>query len=259
VHDYNSASVVLLKKDGTLWQWGNTNSLLPAPWTGFSAFTPQRLGTESNWVDLASSRQVIYAWQRDGRTWAILGSRMYSTRLAEDTANLAPGILMKRCAGLDHITWRSLASWHPFEAGIRADGSLWTWNAPLPALAARAISPESFRQIGTETNWVGVAGEYRGLVALKADGSIWGWSLAERSPWSPQYLQGPYRFSQQKDWVAIGFGGPTRGVLALAADGSLWNWWDQSNSFDSGRRRFWLGPSRKPVQLLNILERASRE
>ena len=49
----NGSSMLLVKNDGTLWRWGVTDwNYKLLEWPGFRALTPQRLGVESNWVDV---------------------------------------------------------------------------------------------------------------------------------------------------------------------------------------------------------------
>ncbi len=244
-------SVLLLKKDGTLWTWGTNNFStsrgLPE-WPGLHAFEPCRLGTESDWAEIFSSGRVGYAWKNDGRAWALNAPDERSEYRGNE---LAPGTRIERWALLDKTKWRALANSPPFETGVREDGTLWVWSfwSWVASGTGENLSKRSV-QIGKGTNWAAVAGDDRILVAIKTDGSLWKWDLSYwrgRGGWP--FAGNPVRMSTHKDWIAVA---ATYGeMVSLAADGSFWYWWGEE-SLHPGQP--WLGASRKPVKIENIFE-----
>jgi alpha-tubulin suppressor-like RCC1 family protein len=247
------SSVILLKRDGTLWGWG-TSIYNSEKYQGLRTFTPHRLGAKSDWVRLLRGVRRIYAWRRDGSAWVVFGTGV--TRMPD----------------LDHFQFQNLNP-HPFqllvcELGVRDDGTLWYWD----------MYQQNPRQIGKDSNWAEVMGRYFQFMALKTDGSIWKWNL--NLDWMLQTASmrqtGPMRISKeqmeelnkamdtklqeapaqvgaQHDWV--GLGAWNGEAVTLSADGTLWRW-PRTDLFArlSNEHELWLAPSRRPAKIENILD-----
>jgi ABC-type transport system involved in multi-copper enzyme maturation permease subunit len=275
VERYSDLSVVLLRRDGTLWSWGaeantassallvirdlkiwrmkyyspggsGTNSLNDVialeSYPGLrSFFRPRRIGPDSDWERIVRGWQCIYAWKRDGSAWAVHWSE---TNSVWDSV---------RQQGLDNIQFRSFNRLG-LEVGVRDDGTLWwhrPWRLRKPPETKTGMS--ELVQIGKDSDWEAVSGGGQ-LLALKRDGSIWKWKPFHGGHGILGPLQeAPERLGSHDDWVGIGSW--FNGSVALAADGTLWRWpatdappgWD--NDFDG-----WLGPSRRPAKIENILD-----
>ncbi len=255
----NNRSVMLLKRDGTLWNWGTNDSNYKHEWPGLRAFTPIRLGTDADWDGIFKGPRSIYSWKRDGSAWAV----HYPDKLQSRQIEIAPYMAIDRVPAFDNIKWRSMAWYMGLQVGVRQDGTLWGWS-PWRRTPNREIEDYQvkIRQIGTDTNWVGIAGYAQNmLVGLKADGSLWEWKYnfpywygnREVSQIFSMLAQSPQKLSIHTDWVAIG-AGMEGGILSLAADGSLWYWWHRDPFNYSGNlAQPMLAPSRKPSKIENIL------
>lgn len=271
-------SALLVKNDGTLWRWGVTTNFdfKRNQWPGLQAFTPYRLGTESNWAEVfqnyQSSRQMflrktdnsLWTWEND--SWNTNGQTLLQ---------LEPGFTLQSVKNLGLKKFRSVAqAWNVFQykIGVRDDGTFRIWAEERMNLKKEHYgSYEWFPtdlQIGDETNWVAVAGEGDKIITLKNDGSLWLWNFHHdnRRGWDTEIGEGemqkvkPVRLGTHSDWIAIS------GLNALAADGSLWFWPLQSaedmgnhgtvfdSLFDNGNSHFepLLDISRKPQLLGNI-------
>jgi alpha-tubulin suppressor-like RCC1 family protein len=198
---------LLLKRDGTLWQWGTNRldwSQWQTRWPTVRAFLPQPLGTNSDWQEIFNDRPLAFARKNDGSVWRI----NWDWKIERDT-------------NLDQIVSQTVSfANNGLMAWIGKDGTLWSshryWN--------RAEETRQFFQVSKETNWVTTEINWGWLVALKSDGSLWQWhfdgaSLAgiEKRP--------PTRLGLHRDW--IGLAGGWDGTVTLAADGSLWFWPDE--------------------------------
>jgi ABC-type transport system involved in multi-copper enzyme maturation permease subunit len=209
-------SVVLLKKDGTLWRWGtptpyNWKQWPPQDWPDLRKVQPQQIGTDSDWKEIFPAGDAL-ARKSDGSVWFI------NAKDGKDQLN--------RATNFDRIVPQSLSrADDDFMAYVKPDGSLWTcklnWHKDGPQGAG-------YRQIGDETNWVAVATSWRMMMALKSDGSLWEWN-----PPRKEYLNfdevirmQPVRVGIHDDWVAVT--GTWGNVIAMAADGSLWLWPDRN-------------------------------
>jgi len=122
--------------------------------------------------------------------------------------------------------------------------------------------------IGSETNWLAVAGNGEKIVTLKNDGTLWLWNFRRSSlnGWDQNQFETeiqktvPVRLGAHADWLAIS--GDWGSVTALAADGSVW-WWPLENaeqryngSSDNAGIHPILDSSRKPQLLGNIFSNA---
>jgi alpha-tubulin suppressor-like RCC1 family protein len=82
--------------------------------------------------------------------------------------------------------------------------------------------------VGTDADWVTVAGGLYHMVALKADGSLWAWGynyygqLGLGDSGSGTNRSVPARVGAANDWVSVRAG--IEHSVALKADGSLWAW-----------------------------------
>jgi len=122
------------------------------------------------------------------------------------------------------------AAWS-YSLAVAEDGSLWTWgrNHRGQLGIGNTTDQKSPVRVGTDTNWVAVAGGNSHSVALKSDGSLW---VAGYNGYGQLGIAGEEHHTFQRvgtdnDWVAIAAGDDF--TLAIKADRTLWAW---------GRNRF---------------------
>ncbi|HEY5345464.1 MAG TPA: ABC transporter permease [Verrucomicrobiae bacterium] len=276
----HSLDMLLVKNDGTLWYWGVlTNWNFRKEWPGLKSFTPQRLGTESNWAEVFSSDNQPCLRKTDGSVWTTSVDEPSS----QLTNEIAPGVIIQRAAQLEKDNWLSTTRIQMFKLGIRDDG---TFRIRADHSLKRAFDhrPEySYYdwtavdlQFGHETHWLGVAGRGQKIVTLKNDGSLWLWNFYhdDRLGWDTERDERamlavkPVRLGTHADWIAIT--DAQGGIISLAADGSLWYWpLESAHDFASefGGSPFWdnnsnryfeplLDISRKPQRLGNVFGKA---
>ena len=244
------SSVLLLKKNGTLWRWGVKTdhwTAMPSHWQGFRAEAPHQLDTSSDWLHLLQLSSAA-AQKKDGSVWRIRSeSKLNKDILMLDTNLTRAGFAN---AGLDD---RKVADLLSEGAGIRSDGTLWVWGDQLYGQSTRHFQA---RQCSIETNWTAIAMEmntYITMVALKSDGTLWrlGAHLDSWQPFAERFTRTPERLGSHDDWVALM---PTwDGVVSLAADGSLWLWPGENDYRGQYRNLALIEPSQKPIRLGNIL------
>jgi hypothetical protein len=110
---------------------------------------------------------------------------------------------------------------------LKSDGSLWAWGINGDGAVGDGSTAEHLApvRIGTDTDWVTVAGGSGVSLALKSDGTLWTWG-------SNQYGQlgdgatierhVPTRIGTDTDWATVA--GGFDHCLALKSDGTLWAW-----------------------------------
>ena len=255
-------TLVLLKTDGTLWQWGTNN----IDWKNWSTHWPTvrdsqlvQIGTQSDWQGLLVTFQNdCYVQNQAGLVWSVaLGENGFLTRLARETNRVGAArsvrlpetngwSQLQRQPKLDQVPLRTLAkSSEDQMTYVGRDGALWFAGPPANGKPT-APSVRPFVRVGSETNWVRVAVTWHWLAALKSDGTLWQWQLhPENSPVLDPATP-PIRLGIHQDWVAF-TGTAWNGAVALAADGSLWYWPDHTMEAAT-----WLRLPRQPQALGNI-------
>jgi len=196
-----------LKKDGSLWAWGdNLRGELGIGGTVSDTNIPIRAGLETNWVSVAAGSGWSFGLKADGTLWA--WGQNSRGELGVGFTNDVSSPIQVGSDG-DWVTISSpLAQGGPGPWGIKKDGTLWAWNiggTNGPSL------------VNTNQTWLVVSA---GGLAIQCDGSLWSVSPTAQS-----------RIGTDHDWAAVSFGGLH--VLALKKGGSLWSW-RGVNSNDNG-------------------------
>jgi ABC-type transport system involved in multi-copper enzyme maturation permease subunit len=228
-------SVLLLKTDGTLWRWRETNATNVRK-SRLNAPPPYPLGNETNWATLTPFGTRTDFAKTDGTVWS---TETAYRRSRADSIDLEsgppPGLTINRQPDLDGIQWRSGTRFRAGDAGVQSDGTLWLMGR-IPGNRRKIME-----RIDAGTDWKAVAGGFNGALALKTDGSLW---KLEGGNWTdPPHLR---RLSQQSDWVAVA--ADINMLYAMAADGSIWQW--EASEFRSGG--FQAAPSRIPVKIASL-------
>jgi len=244
-----SPAFLLLKTDGTLWEWGTNRFDSRQKWPGSESFGVRKLGAGADWAEILCVGNSLYLWKTNGQAWAVnpifRGPKSVPVELAS-------GFQVERYPDFDRLRWRSLSTGQPFQVGVREDGTLWGFGLMVRVFQNPNLSNG---QIGLETNWVAAACAGTTAVAMKSDGSLWKWDFAfHRYPTRRAAL--PTRLSSHADWVAVT--GNWDGITCLAADGSLWHWRLEAWPTRFGRFEFppMLAASRRPQRLGNVFDAA---
>lgn len=114
-------------------------------------------------------------------------------------------------------------------AGIRADGTLWTWGyngfgALGQGAGASNTSPPT--RVGTDTNWSTVACGYSHMAAVRTDGTLWAWGynaygqVGDGTTASSRNT--PVQISADTTWASVACG--DYHSVARRTDGTLWAW-----------------------------------
>jgi ABC-type transport system involved in multi-copper enzyme maturation permease subunit len=213
-----ASSVLLLKKDGTLWRWGTNHfdwSSWQTNWPNLRTYPLHQIGTDSDWKEIYS-RWNNFTRKADGSVWSVgVNDKSGENELRRDT-------------NLDQVAVQTLSlSGNGERAYVRPDGTLWmSWDYQQNSTYVYS----DFVRVGTETNWTAVALAWRRMVALKSDGTLWQWNYNRTWDISQEQIilaaqKPPIRLGVHNDWVAIA--STWEDVIALAADGSLWLWSDR--------------------------------
>ncbi|MFH1231345.1 MAG: hypothetical protein V1709_07610 [Planctomycetota bacterium] len=171
---------VALKSDGTLWAWGNNTSGELGDGTYTVRASPTKIGTGTNWTKIAGgdshtlaisttgTASTLWAWGRN--TDGQLGDGTTVGKIVPTKIGTATNWL-KVAAGPGSYTGG------PHSAGIRTDGSLWTWgnNDDGKLGDGTETNRSTPTRIGTGTNWAEVSCGIYHTIGRKTDGTLWGW------------------------------------------------------------------------------------
>jgi hypothetical protein len=238
--------MVLLKRGGTLWNWGNPDINGDRARIGLPVVKPYQIGHDSDWTRLLGGGPFAYAWKTNGSAW---GWRMKRS----ETQSRGMQEELVRLPTLDNARWRAIGFW----TLLRDDGTLWYWDEGSRGFADYPFSGSVPVQVGLEKNWADVALWAGGVIARKTDGSLWEWAYTRgrfQTALSSTFSKPPIRFGTHGDWVALA---NMHGMMvSLAADGSLWSWPDTGPVAIGYRdaQNFFLIASRKPDRIENIFD-----
>jgi trimeric autotransporter adhesin len=213
-------SMVLLKKDGSLWTCGYNDYGQLGDGSYKARYVPTRIGTDTNWLNIAVGRSNTFALKKDGSLWAwgynkgVLGdgttiNRTIPTRIGTDT------------------NWLNIAASGAHTIALKKDGSLWGWGLNDRGQLGDGSCKDRYvpTRIGIDVDWAMIAcGDYY-TIALKKDGSLWGWGLNDGGQlgdgsYKDRYV--PTRIGIDVDWAMIACGDDY--TIALKKDGLLWAW-----------------------------------
>lgn len=224
--------VVGLKRDGSLWGWGE-NSQVQFDGVGIRyRHQPVRMGPEgSRWKSAAAGLAFTLAVAEDGTLWR-WGLSSYSSRKAKEQDQSA-GALLHQVDARTNWTEVNVSGW--FECARQLDGSLWIIHDLLTRDEFRLI-----RCPGEAALMVGLGMYSQGLqlALLGADGRLRNYFGGDQlRQLSEGLMSAEFRpISSRTDWVALH--GKSGTVHALTADGWLWKW--------SGLPGPWIRCSQKP-------------
>jgi len=233
---------VALKRDGTIWGWGDNSDkqLGDAPKSVTNA--PVRIGTESDWTNVLAGSCNTFAIKRDGSIWT--WGRWLDDASTEEIET-GPTKLNLEAKGV-----RAIISGESSVLILDEAGNVWDWKELSPTTVGRAVrTPQRL----SASNWAAICpSESQGMAGLKDDGSLWDERADSRFEMENH---APVRLGKRTDWIAISMLRATmRGeaILTLAKDGTICRFGDVSWL----RSLELLAPARRVTWSVNVLDAA---
>jgi len=187
---------VAVKRDGSLWAWGDNNFGQLGDGTFKERSAPMQVGSERDWRAAFISRRHVIAEKCDGSLWT-WGDDHFGQ--LGDGRPLSVAVPTPLAAD---ARWTAVSAAKDGTAAIRKDGALWLWGSSLPA-----------KEISDALGWSEVAlswSAHQGY-AIRRDSSLWEVTIAARAP----QRRGP-----DSDWSKV-FADDS-GAIVCKKDGSLW-------------------------------------
>lgn len=144
-----SGFTIGIKRDGTIWGWGNSGSGQTGSYTYRSS--PVQIGTSTDWRQVAAGSGQVLAIKTDGSLW-VWGSAEWGAR----GDNVASGgqATPTRLGLLNDWKWVTCNGNSSF--GFRADGTMWAWG--YNGYGDLGLGDTNMRsspvQVGTRSGWV---------------------------------------------------------------------------------------------------------
>ncbi|MCL2586934.1 MAG: hypothetical protein FWE31_01695 [Firmicutes bacterium] len=226
-----------LTDQGEIVVWGNSSSGNLGVPVGAGTGRPLRMGTRTDWAQLARGSHHGLGVTTDGELWS--WGWNYRGQLGDGTT-LRKNHPVRIGTRTD---WAYVSASGDISFAITTGGQLWVWGANTGAtgtgiaLGTDILVPT---RVGTASNWARVFSGWDQTYAITTNGQLWAWG----SNWwgrlgigvepSPNTGPGtivpfPVRVGTRSDWVTVAGGGSSSATLAINAGGELWawgsNWW----------------------------------
>jgi len=131
-------SSIAVKRDGSLWMWGNEieDFLNPSSLENFPV--PVQVNRDAVWLSIGGWKEVLRTTDHKGRVW-VWGNQVVNPDLGV-LPNDAP-FPVQVAPGND---WFTICAEQHFVIGLRSNGALWAWGARGDGVLGRAGQSGTF-------------------------------------------------------------------------------------------------------------------
>ena len=219
--------VASIKTDGTLWTWGcNFSGALGNASTVSSSSPVQTVATGNNWKQVSTSSGGGgggAAVKTDGTLWIWGLNQRGQLGIGTTINRSSPGQVIGAAT-----TWKQVALGYSSAAGVKTDGTLWTWGDNT--LGALGIGCVCVLGPGPTNNWQQISSTCGVKAGIKCDGTLWMWGCGVNgglgngttiNQSSPVQTVGA-----ATTWCQISvsiFGAAGNSSVGLKTDGTLWS------------------------------------
>jgi alpha-tubulin suppressor-like RCC1 family protein len=214
---------LILKKDGTVWAWGNNSCGQLGNGTFVKSDKPEKVKNTNNIKEIAAKGNHCIALKGDGTVWA-WGDAGYATNTVNGSLPLP--VKVKELSKAKSVT-----TGDNYFAVLKNDGSVWTWG--YGNSGAESNVPRKVQNI-KDVEAISTSAQH--TIALKKDGTVYVWGvdryISYKNGGTSSYstsgnIEKPYQVNELTNVSKI-FAGETNAFI-IKKDGSIWAWGDDYN------------------------------
>ena len=202
-----------IKKDNTLWAWGNNEDGQLGDGTTQDRYSPVKV--MDNVISFECNNYSSYAIREDGSLWS--WGNNSSGQLGDDTRQnrYSPVKIMDNVISVECGSSSAYA--------IKEDGGLWAWGSNLSGQLGDGTTQDRHSPVKVMDNVISVKGYSRSSYAIKEDGSLWAWGDNYKGQLGDGTIQDRHSPVKVMDNV-ISIKSNASSSYAIKKDGSLWAW-----------------------------------
>jgi len=214
---------IALKKDGTVWAWGDNSSGQLGNGTTENRRIPERVSNLTEVIAIAAGQYHNLALKKDGTVW---------TWGANGDGQLGDGSLHMRTvpvqvSGLSHAVFVAAGGYHSL--AIQSDQKVWAWGRNWEG----QVGDSPYDYVTTPVPVTGLSGiillaaGVSHSLALKSNGTVWAWGRNDDCQLGNSTFQPASTPVQVSELVSvIGLAAGANHSVALRNDGTVWAWGD---------------------------------
>ena len=211
---------VAISSSGELYAWGDNGYGQVGVGTDTFQYTaPTKIGTKSNWTQIASRKDhnlainsdgELYAWGRN--RYGVLGDGSTSERNKPTRIGTASN-------------WTSIAAGSEHSLAVNKDGELYAWGYNRLGQLGYSPASKTPKKVGNSSDWAYVAAGSRSSLAVNTKGELYAWGNngnGQLGDGTKIRRHTPTRIGTASDWTIVD--GATYHSFGINSKGELYAW-----------------------------------
>jgi hypothetical protein len=240
-----SGHYLAMKRDGTLWSWGDNRNRQVGDGLPETVSTPVQLGADADWDFIAADAVGSVAVKRDRTVWK-WGAPITKRGIGQGYIGDQPQQIAILPAKVSRIVSSHLGAVFICEDGTGWGSGLIGGNYLGAGYPNRNPTMTTLTKLWDNGRWKDTGGENWYYVAgIQSDGSLW----LQDARLSAGGIHGPVRLGRRNDWLAMQV--HDSAVYVLGKDGTLCRFGDEVYRWKQLTR-----PTRRATWSVNLLDSA---